>query len=159
MSVLISVGLFTCSPKKNVEKPVAPDPSSTDIPALIVTKLDGTPLSAKSLVGHKTILILFQPDCDHCQAEAKQISERLTAFENYTIYFISAAEPETVKKFSEDYKLNREQNIIFATTEVQGIIDSFGPIPAPSVYIYSAEGRLVRKFNGQTELETIVKAL
>jgi peroxiredoxin len=131
----------------------------TVLPNMMVTGIDAKPFNTQSLKGKKTILILFQPDCEHCQSEARQIAERLMKFKGYNLYFISSAALKDIQKFSIDYKLSGYPNIHFARTEVQSIIDSFGPIPAPSLFIYSEKGELANKFEGEMEIDVVTKYL
>jgi peroxiredoxin len=145
--------------KEAAKSTISPMPAQNNLPPLKLRNLDGTPLSTQSFLGSKTILVLFQPDCDHCQNEAEQIAKRLPAFAGYTVYFISSAPLAEVEKFSRDYKLNGHPNIHFALTNSQSIIDSYGPIPAPSIYIYSTEGTLLNSFNGEMEIDVVIKYL
>lgn len=155
----ITVGFhLSCSApqKKEADKLM---PIQNNLPPLKLKNLDGSMLDVQSFLGKKTILILFQPDCDHCQNEAQQIAKRLSAFASYTLYFISSAPNVEVEKFSHDYNLADQPNIHFALTESQSIIDSYGPIPAPSIYIYSKEGSLLNSFNGEMEMDVVIKYL
>jgi len=147
------------SSKKEKEKSAKILKEENALPNMFIRMLDGTNLSAKSLLGSKTIFILFQPDCDHCQKEAKGIRDNVMAFKNYKVYFITAARIKEVEKFSNDFKFSDQKNFHFAMTDVQSIINSYGPIQAPSIYIYSATGKLLTQFNGETEMENILKAL
>jgi protein-disulfide isomerase len=60
-----------------------------DLPAMQIKLTDSTMVDVKKVNG-KTVLVLFQPDCDHCQQEAQQIRDNLKAFSAYTTYFISS---------------------------------------------------------------------
>jgi thiol-disulfide isomerase/thioredoxin len=132
--------------------------SSNELPMLPMTKLDGSRLTAKQLKG-KTVLVLFQPDCDHCQREAVQIQEHLDAFKGYTLYFVSDAGLPQISQFAQEYKLAGNPNIHFATTTLQDIINALGPVDAPSLFVYSEQGRLVKSFIGETPIEEILKSL
>jgi peroxiredoxin len=131
---------------------------ASDFPSMQITLLDGKLMNAKELKG-KTVLVLFQPDCDHCQHEAEDIEDHLASFRDYTLYFVSSAGPEEIRKFSNTYKLSGIPNIIFGATTVESILNNFGAIQAPSIYIYSEEGKLVNSFNGQTDVGVILKYL
>lgn len=124
---------------------------------MIITTIDESQVDIHTL-KEKIILILFQPDCDHCQREAKEIRENLNAFKNYNLYFISADQMANVKKFGEDYDLLGQPNVHFALTTVDNVIKNFGSIPAPSVYIYTDQ-KLVQKFNGEVTIEKILQAI
>ena len=154
---LLLVGLISAC--KTEKKKEAPEVLVTnDLPSMLIKKTDSTYVKTKTLSG-KTILILFFPDCDHCQREAKAIQEHLDSFKDYNLYFISTAPAPQLDNFSNDYGLSGKDNIHFATTTVPDILDNFGPVDAPSIYIYSAEGKRTKSFNGETAIEEILKSL
>lgn len=132
--------------------------SHNELPAMTVTRLNGTQFSAKSLTG-KVIIVMFQPDCDHCQREANQIHDNLAFFKDYQLHFIAAAAITDIQRFAVDYKLNNLPNVHFGLTTVNDVIDTYGPIDAPSLYIYSKDKKLVKKFNGETDISIILKSL
>jgi peroxiredoxin len=140
--------------------PVASAPASpaSDLPDLTITKLDNSQLRVKELKG-KNILFLFQPDCDHCQRETQELKAHLPAFKAYTLYFVSNYPADILRKFSQDYQLAFEPNVVFATTPVEGILNTLGPLPSPSLYIYDAHGRLVKSFLGETKVAQILPFL
>jgi peroxiredoxin len=151
---------FTGCTKTSTEKKtetVAPIQKHNDLPSMTLMALDGTQINTLSIKG-KSILILFQPDCDHCQREAKEIRENLEAFKEYSIYFISADPMPAIEKFAKDYELVNRANIFFGMTTVDNVLKNFGPIPAPSVYIYSDQV-LKQKFNGEVAIDKILQAL
>jgi peroxiredoxin len=127
-----------------------------DLPNMQLLHLDGSRGMAKDIRG-KAVLILFQPDCDHCQRETVQIREHLNAFQGYKLYFISDAPPQQLSQFAREYGLAGNPDIHFAHTSIENILNSYGPIDAPSVYIYTAEGRLKKSFIGETPIENILQ--
>jgi peroxiredoxin len=148
--------MMACSSKREENaKPAAS--AVNEYPNLILKLADGSVISTRDLKG-KNVFILFQPDCDHCQAEAADIEERLNEFKDYTLYFISSSPMDKIKMFAEDYHLDQKKNVIFAWTSTDGVLNHYGPIPTPSVYIY-ADGKLKKSFNGQTGVENILNSL
>lgn len=145
-------------------QPAAPQPVTqtapavrhTDLPNMQLAKTDGSRETAKNIQG-KAMLVLFQPDCDHCQREAVQIREHLEAFQGYTLYFISDAPPAQLAQFAQEYKLGNQPNIHFAQTSIESILQHFGPIDTPSVFIYSDKGMLKKSFIGETPIEQILQ--
>jgi thiol-disulfide isomerase/thioredoxin len=133
-------------------------PSSDKLPDLSLTITSGKKTNGKDLKG-KNILVVFLPDCDHCQREAKEIQKNLAKFKGYNMYFISTSEKEQLNKFAKDYKLFGLPNVYFAQTTGDGIRTSFGPISTPSVYIYSDKGKLTKYFVGETPIGDILKAI
>jgi hypothetical protein len=61
--------------------------------------------------------------------------------------------------FAMEYKLIGYDYVHFVRTEAKDIVDNYGGIPTPSVYIYSREKKLVKAFNGETKIEEIIKHL
>jgi peroxiredoxin len=159
-SMLVLTFVLSCSKEK---KEPAPEEEkvmaqANDLPTMALTMLDGSQLQAKDLKG-STIIILFQPDCDHCQREAKAIHENIKAFQNYSLYFVSGATPQELDTFAHQYGFSSISNVHFANTQVQSIIDNFGQISAPSLYVYNGMGKLVTKFNGETDITQILESI
>ena len=127
-----------------------------DLPQMVVTKPDGSQLNVWELTG-KTVLILFQPDCDHCQREAHAIQENISAFNSYTLYFITTTPHQEIETFAREYKLAGLPNVHFCQTTSQSILDNFGPIDAPSLYIFSSDKKLIKAFNGETQINEILR--
>jgi len=157
--LLILTFLFGCTgpSKDNLADDQSNQQNTNDLPLMKVTKTDGSRIDVNALKGN-TVLILFQADCDHCQREAKEIREHLSSFKDYSVYFISADPLTAIEKFGNDYNLLSQPNIYFGSTTVENVLKSFGPIPTPSVYIY-LDQRLVKKFNGEVQIEKILQAI
>jgi len=129
-----------------------------DLPVMSVQMSDGTFQPINKLQG-KTILVLFQPGCDHCQREATSMSEHLDRFKDYQVYFISSATSSDNAQFATDYGLAGASNFQFGTTTADHIVQHFGSIPTPSVYIYSEQGKLVNEFIGETPIDQILEVI
>ena len=129
-----------------------------EYPNMNLIMTDGSFRTAREL-PERSILILYFPDCDHCQRQAVEIESHLKAFENYHLWFISIAPYEDIEKFAKGYKLTGHANIHFVRTEMQDVINNFGTISAPSIYVFSKERKLVKAFNGETKIEEIVSHL
>jgi cytochrome oxidase Cu insertion factor (SCO1/SenC/PrrC family) len=157
--VLMATEFIGCTrtSTENKKEAVEPVQKNNDLPSMNLTTLNGTQVNTQTLTG-KSILILFQPDCDHCQREAKEIREHIEAFRDYSVYFVSADPMPTIEKFAKDYDLSSQANFFFGMTTVESVLNNFGPIPAPSVYIYSDQA-LMQKFNGEVSIDKILQAL
>jgi peroxiredoxin len=155
--VLILVCLaISCSSKRSEKDSAQAIAETNDLPPLPVRLSDGNTIQTKDLKG-KTILVLFQPDCDHCQNEARQIQENLASFKEYRLYFISSSPIAEIEKFASDYQLAGYDNVAFGWTPTEAVINTLGPIQAPSVYIYSEKGKLVKAINGEVDISVILK--
>ena len=133
------------------------DQSTNEYPDLTLTLIGGDSVLARTFRGNN-ILIFFQPDCRHCQIEAMNIEQRLDAFTDYRLYFISSSSLDAIQAFAESFDLDDKENVKFGWASTQSVLDHYGPIQTPSLYIYS-NGKLKQAFNGQTEIEDIINAL
>jgi thioredoxin-related protein len=155
--LLFSVAIVACSQKKE-QKVEAPSAKvQNEYPPIILKFDDAKELSAKNLEGNN-VFILFQPDCDHCQHEAVMIEQRLEDFKDYHLYFISSAPMENIVAFGKNFHLFDKEKVKFAWTSTEGVLTYYGSIPTPSIYVYS-HGKLKQTFNGQTDIENIIRAL
>ena len=151
--IFLSAGLFvTCSAPKKENVP------RNELPAILLTLVSGEKLMASTLEG-RTILLFYVPDCDHCQREAEAIRGQLNAFKDYSLYFIAASEPDEMNRFAERYGLKGFANVYFARAEVADVIREMGSMGTPCLFIYSKEKRLIKKFDGETNVNDIVSVL
>jgi peroxiredoxin len=163
--LVLAVHFFGCEQKpKSDEHAVAAanEPSKVvekdERPVMQINLSDGRQIEPKTL-NKPSILIFFQPDCDHCQHEAQDIEKRLSEFSAYEIYFISSHPMEVIQQFAKDYKLEDKPNVFFGSTSVESVLNNYGAISAPSIYVYTAEGKLKKSFNGQTDVQQIIQML
>jgi len=138
--------------------PPAAEVVYNDRPHLPLTNINGTKLNANDITG-KSVFIFFQPDCDHCQREAEQIKQNISAFNGYKLYFISDAALPQIAAFAQTYQLADNPAIHFYQTSIADIMRTIGAVQLPSVYIYSAQGKLVKTFNGETPIGWILSVL
>ncbi len=144
--LLLLLVLFGCKPEAN------------DLPPFPVKFTDGTTVEMNEISG-KAVLVLFQPECDHCQREAMRIQENLDRFNDYQVYFISSASIYDNQQFATNYKLDKATNFHFGFASPDHVVQQFGSIPTPSLYVYSDGGKLVNKFIGETPIEKILEVL
>ena len=155
--VIIAAIAFGCGPGEGSAGQETDVSETNDYPDLVLTMKEGGELATNRLKGNN-MFIFFQPDCRHCQLEAIDIEQRIDAFKNYTLYFISSGSMEAITAFAESFNLDSKKNVRFARASTESVLGHYGPIQTPSVYIYS-DGKLKESFNGQTEIERILEAL
>lgn len=153
---LASLSIVACTQTK--KETSASEARTVGLPAFMMTLTSGEALMTNTLPG-RLVLIFYNPACDHCQREAEAIRTGLGVFQNYSLYFIAANSLEEIRQFAKDYDLEGHQNILFARAEVADVIREMGPMGTPALFIYSSDKQLVKKFDGETKVEEIVKYL
>jgi cytochrome oxidase Cu insertion factor (SCO1/SenC/PrrC family) len=146
-----------CSTRQ--EKTQSPSPAaSNDLPPVTLIEKDGKQFSARTLSGN-TILIFFGATCDHCQRQTTQIQKNLKGFEHYTLYFIALDPFPVIDRFARDYGVNNLPNIHFVRADGASVSSSLGYLQTPTIFVYAGNRKLVRRFDGETQVGEILKVL
>ncbi|MBM3177735.1 MAG: redoxin domain-containing protein [Bacteroidetes bacterium] len=126
-------------------------------PYLELKDIAGSSFNVKDLSGTFAIMF-FNPDCDHCQDEARSIHNFKNQFKSQQLYFVSIDSMENIVRFRKDYDL-MEPYFHFAQGQVEQIVNAVGPIPGvPCTFIYR-DGKLVTRLQGESKPEEILSIL
>jgi len=154
---LVFTGCTSKTEKHTESKAVAP-PEINELPLVILIEPTGKQFSTRNLPGN-TILIFFGASCEHCQREATQIQKNLKRFERYTLYFISMDPFPVINQFAQEYGMNNRPNIRFMRADGASVSSSLGYLQTPTILIYAANRKLIKRFDGETKVEEILKFL
>ena len=106
-----------------------------------------------------TLIIYYNPECEHCQYEADIISKRIEEFKPFQLFFITYANAEQIESFAHNYKLTGFANIKFLWDKEFIFSDVFGESKVPVSFIYDKEGKLVKKIIGEIKVDALLKFL
>lgn len=117
------------------------------IPPFNILLSDGATYYNASNLGtnKKTILIYFDPDCEHCQSYATNIAKNSKAFTNTQIVMICASNNlKAIKKFENDYGLNKYAFIKIGTEGIYHATMNFYRVYiTPFTAVYDSKGLLI----------------
>jgi peroxiredoxin len=153
--------LAACKKEKPKEVVLNATPTTKVItngmPRLTLTQADGTNVVMSDLSG-KVLLVCYNPGCDHCQREAKQLSENMKILDGYEVYFLTPEPLDEGTKFQQEYKLTAP-NIHFVRAEVPQIIQALGPITnVPTFFVYRDQA-LAKRLEGEVSISDLEKAM
>ena len=144
--------------KANEKNEIAKQIQTT--PKFELKTLDSIPFTNSNLKPNlNTIFIYFNSECDFCLHEAKNISQNLNKFKNVQFIFVSTEEIDTIKQFSERYKLNNQPNVTFLYDNLDTFSSQFDATSIPYVLIYDQNKKLIKKHKGQLSAKGILRAL
>ncbi len=109
--------------------------------------------------GQPTLVIYFNPDCEHCQYEARAIRDSLHRFEQTNVLLISDEPSARLQEFGAEYDLLGYPNVHILHDANGDFRRLFGTSSVPSIFIYNRERELVKHFKGETKIEAILKYL
>jgi thiol-disulfide isomerase/thioredoxin len=106
-----------------------------------------------------TVIFFFNTDCEHCQAEAELVNREITQFAEVELYFLSLEPIDTIKTFAERYKLVGFKNLHIGKIDAVTATEKFGIRSFPTVFIYAANGELLKEYQGEVKIEAITNYL
>lgn len=128
------------------------------IPYFVVEDSNGKVFSKQGLQQNiLSIFIAFHPECEHCQYEAKSIVEKQMQLKNTQIVLFTSANDSLIRAFSKTYGLDSLKNVHVLTDSKNEMWTLFDVKTIPTIFIYNAQNQLIKRFNGETKIETILK--
>ena len=128
------------------------------VPPFKLLKIDSTSYFTKNdLKKNKAVLIiLFNPDCDHCKHEIEEIIKDVDEFKNIQIVMATMMPFDLMKSFYEKYGLDKFDNVIVGR-DFQYLLPSFFQIRfMPYLAMYDKKGNLLTTFEGTMKIEDLV---
>ena len=123
----------------------AQHPAAT-VPDFTFFRFDKTTFTPKNLEQNKMLFfVFFDATCDHCQHAVQTISSHYSDLKNTMLYVISLDNQETMKSFMNKYGSNliNKKNVILLQDLNNQFISKFGPRKYPSMFLYSADKKLI----------------
>jgi thioredoxin-related protein len=87
-----------------------------------------------------TIIMIFSPDCEHCQRATRDLQAHAAEFKNVQIVMASPLDFNLIEKFYKEYNIAQYPNF-------------------PSIFVYDKKGNFVEKFEGDVPFSKIAKVL
>ena len=141
--------------------PVTPGFTTLPLPAFSITKVpDSTIFTRGDLLKDKeTIIMIFSPDCEHCQRETDSLIAHIDLFKDVQIVMASPLDYQEVKKFYGDYHIARYPIITMGRDGSYALGSFYHVHNFPSIYIYDKNGQFKNSFEGSYPVQKIAAAL
>ena len=109
--------------------------------------------------NRKTIVVYFDSGCDHCQYELNQIFINKNSFKDSDIILMSSELISTIKHYAERNCPRDLGNIRFTKINQDEAYETFGSLAVPQIFIYGADGILIKEFKGETKIDVVLQYL
>lgn len=106
-----------------------------------------------------TLIIIFSPDCDHCQHQIEDIIKNIDAFSNTQIVMNTVLPFSQMKAFYQTYQLQRFKNIIVGRDVLFFFFPYYRAQFTPYLALYNKKGDLLYTNDGQVKIETLLAQL
>ncbi len=130
------------------------------VPPFSITKVPDSSRFAKADLKQKkkTLLIIFSPDCDHCQHETKELTASIDKFKKIQIVMASWLPYNEVLKFYKDYNIAAYPNITMGWDKSFFLPPFYQLKSLPFMALYDKKGNLISVFDGSVSLDKVVEA-
>ena len=106
-----------------------------------------------------TMIMMFSPDCDHCQHATKELLANVDKFKKVQIVMAAYAGYDMVKKFYQDYGIATQPNITMGTDQGYFLTTFYSIRYYPSVFLYDKKGKLVKYYEREIDFSAMAKDL
>ncbi len=144
-----------------VDSTTAPYLRFPNFPPVKLLKPDSTSYFTKDELPKKlaVMLVLFNPQCDHCQHETEEIIKNIDRFKNIQIVMATSMPFISMKEFMEKYKLAAYKNITVAQ-DTHYFLPSYYMIKnLPFLAFYNKKKELISVFEGSMPIEKALEEL
>lgn len=126
-------------------------------PAKLLLSDSITTFTKADLDKKKAVMVMvFNPDCGHCQHETEAILQNIDSFANVQIVMATFMPIASVRSFIEKYELNKYKNIV-VTQDPQYFLPTFYMVGnLPFLAFYNKKKELISVFEGSMPIDKVL---
>lgn len=145
LPVFLLIFLFACK-------------SKVDLPHFDLLKSDSTTLYSSGAIekNKPLLLILFSPDCEHCQKFTKSLLDSINYLRDFSIVFATNDPIERLKAFESHFGTKSYPNIVLGRDVNYFFPRLFKNQPPPIIAVYNKEKALKNIFYGAPTIKQIL---
>jgi len=132
-----------------------------EIPPFQIIKVPDSTRFTKDDLARKrpTLMMVFSPDCEHCQNMTKQLVANIRLFKKAQIVMVSPLDFGYIKKFYDEYGI-ADCPVITMGRDPGYMMGTFYKVRSfPKIFLYDKKGNFVMSFEGEVPVEKIAEAL
>ncbi|MEI8141971.1 MAG: hypothetical protein WCG90_03785 [Chitinophagia bacterium] len=155
VSLFAAMNLFA---QGNID-PNAPFLKDKNIPKFTLNLTSGKSFNNTQIPKTKyTCIIIFSPDCSHCQDEATELTKNAAMFKSVFFIWTSYKEMADIKVFATKYGLDKQSNVIVGRDPEFSIPVFFRPRMTPFVALYE-KGQLLKVYEQGVKVPELLKII
>ncbi|MDQ3279281.1 MAG: redoxin domain-containing protein [Bacteroidota bacterium] len=152
IAILLSTTIF--AQQDNTLPPYKRYPT---VPGLQLLSLDSTVYTKENLPKKRQLLVmLFSPDCDHCQHEAEELVANKEGFRDKQILMVSTYPLFRVKEFAVKYGLDQMENVTLTKDPFYNLIAFYAVRSLPHLALYNRKGDLIQTYSGKVGIDKVL---
>lgn len=153
------ITLFALNASAQTFDPNAPFMKDKNFPTFSITSTTGKEVTNKSIPKYRyNLILIFSPDCPHCEHEAEELSKNAAKFTNVLFIWDSFRDMPAIKNFAVKYKLEGKANVIVGRDGDFTLPTFFRPRMTPFVALYD-NGKFVKAWEQGVEVAELMKLI
>ena len=139
----------------------APYMLSPSIPAFTIMKAPDSSLFSQTDLHQKrpTIFFVFNPDCEYCQHETKDLLRNINKFRNAQIVMVSYMTFDMIADFYKKYKIANYPDITMGRDTEYKFLKFYKLKILPSTIVYDSNGKFKKIFRERVDMEDLLLEL
>lgn len=130
----------------------------------LMKRVESTPASSQSYTGNtlqhqgNTLIMLFNPTCEHCMETARAIIKHLPDFSKTRLLLLAMPEMKTYLSFFDAMtKVTKYPEITMGVDSANSFnkMSNYGLLP--QINIYDNNRKLIKVFNGDTPIDSLIQ--
>jgi thioredoxin-related protein len=105
-----------------------------------------------------TLLMIFSPECGHCQNETRELIKNINHFKHTQILMVTWLPYSEMIAFYHDYKIDEYPQIIMGWDKKDFFLPFYHVQMYPQLIVYDKNGKYVNSYSGAINLEDVWKA-
>ena len=146
----------------SMSKDSLPYKLNPELPQFNIRLLDSASIfNTKSITkGRPTVLMLFSPDCSHCQKMTEMLLANIDSLSNIDFYMVSNAHNVAdIRKFADKYKLAGYKNIKVVGQDYDFFfLTHYGTKFVPDFALYDSKKKLIKLFESTVTITELYDA-
>lgn len=128
------------------------------LPSIQILLSDSSTIYAKAQIPHQPVLIIiFSPDCEHCQHETEELIAYKKQLKNVQIIMVTLEPLWKMKEFISKYKLKHYTNLVVGK-DIYYILPSFYALDKiPYMAMYNKKGKLITTHEGTMPIKKVIE--
>lgn len=109
--------------------------------------------------GRPTLLMIFSPDCGHCQHVATEITKNISHFKKDQILMFTWLPYNDMTAFYKNYHIADYPQITMAWDPKFFFLPYYHVTSYPKLIVYDRKGKYVKEFQGNIQVEDVWQAM
>jgi thiol-disulfide isomerase/thioredoxin len=131
------------------------------LPEICALTMTGDSVNCNTILesGKKTAILFFNPECEACKNEMREIIKNQKYFLNVQWLFITIAQAEDVESFIKDYPVQSIPDSYLFREDYPKSHMLFDVSAPPALFVYNEKGKLIVADKGENSIQKIARKL